>query len=291
MNGLQPSLPGSGEVPAKDEVGYRKARSFIRKHLTRRLREIPGIGVGDVQSLQKAGICDSEELIGRFERESLAALGTATTLTTKRLAELLDGTFNVSRKRIRSPLRKHAFDLTAVFIAAALIILLFPSLRRRVLPPSEPSRDVKVTAARDIPVYGTIDSADLKVENEKDPKKWPGRLSPFVGRLATTGISGGSTITQSQVTGAPFKLAGRSVLEVPVKSLPCFDGRPLPQMVEVIFSPRDNPDTGAVISAALLAVESSTTPTVASIAVNVADLPRVSRWIGSSDAYLTLRVP
>jgi len=30
---------------------------------------------------------------------------------------------------------------------------------------------------------------------------------------------------------------------------------------------------------------------VASIAVNAADLPQVSRWIGSSDAYLVLRVP
>jgi hypothetical protein len=270
---------------------YRRVRSFVRERLTRRLGGIPGIRREDIDNLRQAGIRDLDELEARFDQGTLADLSTATGLTQKRVAELLDGDFQGTGRRIRSRSRRHAFDFAVTLVVAGFIVLSVPSLRKQVYRPAPTPKQPKVTAVRDVPVYRTIDADDLKVEDEPNAKKWPGLLAPFIGKMATTGISKGATITENQVTKAPFNLGGRLVLKVPLKSVPALDGWPLPQTVNVILSPRNNPDAGAAITAALLALDPSTTPAVASIAVNAADLPQVSRWIGSSDAYLVLRVP
>ena len=270
---------------------YEKVRRFVRERLTRRLAAIPGIEEPDIANLRTAGIKDSEELEMRFEKETLSELSSSTTVAPARLAELLNRESKLSGRRIRSSTRRHAFDFAAAIVAAALLVLLIPSLRKQVFRPQPPPKQPRVVAVRDIPMYRTIDSGDLKVEDEPDQKKWPAMLVPFTGKMATAGIGAGAALTASQVTRVPFGVEGKSVLRVPVKSVPALDGRPLPQRVEVLLSPRTNPGNGAVITAELLAVDSSSAPAVASLAVEPAALPELSRWIGSSDVYLMLRVP
>jgi hypothetical protein len=149
-------------------------------------------------------------------------------------------------------------------------------------------RPAQVVATTAIPAYATLHPKDFRIDNapEQDKTRTAERL---IGRYAITPIHKGQAITETALSSKAFDLSRREIVRIQIKSMPPLDDHTLPQVVDILFSAREAPHTGTQISAALLAVDSGTSPPSVTLALTADQIGEAVKWIASSDAYIALR--
>jgi len=258
-----------------------RIRDWLRRNVTRRLDRVAGMKDEDSAALEGAGIRDQEQLMTAFWDKSLDGMSPAT-LTRAHLAELLDGALSLTQSRPSSWPRRFAPDVLAALLLVAFVLLLF---HERWFPKAPPPAKAVVVARTPISTFAVILATDLEATSEPAGAKLRQMEAPLVGHHAATEIAKGSPVGAAQI------MDNVVTVRLPIRSSPTLAGRRLPLAVDLVLSPRDKPDTGAVVAVVLLAFDASVTPPVATVALPEKDAATLARWIGSSEAYLSLHIP
>jgi len=258
------------------------------------------VSKAEISSLSGAHLNNQKAFQEDFDKREDARLrniAAATSLTETRIAELLRDSLERSSRPLVTPLvRSHWADVGAVAALVTFLVVVAPPLIGRVRcdvshflgaqPTAAPTPAVRVTAKTDIPAFTMIgNNIDIvNVASEQDRTK---NAERFSGHYAINAIAKDHDVMENAVSKKPFELSQHQVIRVGVKTLPPLDGHVLPENVKLLFSSHDAARGGAQIAGVLLAVDSTTTPQMAVLALTSDQASEAVKWLGSCDVYLS----
>jgi len=241
------------------------------------LRRIEGIRQDEINSLVQAQLSDQETLqkkLDEYPGSVFRTLESSTHLTNSRLLSLLQESLQLWVKP--SFLRRAGLHWADVLLLAVLSLLaaefLFP-----------PPKAYRVVAAREIPPFRQIQRDDL----EEVPST--GGIGETVAKY--TGKYSSSPVHKKSALSAADLSPGLISLRIEIKSGAELDKAALPQAVLLVLSSRLSPVGGAAIPAMLSRIESSGSAQIATLQIPSGQQTEAAKWLGSSDAYIVLRVP
>jgi len=235
----------------------------------------------------------------------LETLSSITNIPQERMAELLRDSELQSSKSWTELLRDSVspsstsqakpFHWADALVAGATVLILLslivPALRNLMGSKKElPAAAPQAIASADIPAFTTIRPKDISVKNVLSPAQGNDFARDFIGHYAVSAIRKGDPVSPDVLSKKAVDLSGLQTLQIDVKSAPPLAGRTLPQEVDVLLSPRQQPGEGAKISGLLLALSSSAGSTTATLAIPPASIAEGVKWFASCDAYLSFPV-
>jgi hypothetical protein len=248
----------------------------------------PRIDAVDLQRLTAANISDMETLEERFYGNldsSLRKAGQTLNVSQDVIAGLVAKSLVSSSEPLtKSWIGKYWADLVVVVAFLYIAVALARPWLVRPVPPGP-----QVVAAAGIPIYGMIRDGDLRVMNA-GARRRSRYTSESVGRYALVAIAAGAAITKDKLSAKKTDLTDFAVLQLEIKHAPPLDGRTLPEAVDLLFSSRQDATASAPLPALLLAFDTTANPPLATVAVPKDQTGETSKWIGSCDVYLSVRV-
>jgi hypothetical protein len=255
----------------------------------------------EIQSLSDGRLVNQKTFREEFDKlqdDPLGKIAAASSLTKTRIAELLRDSLERSSRPLVTPfVRSHWAD---VLVAAALImisVVIAPPLIQGVCvgvshllgaqPAAAPAPTMRVVAKDTIPAFTMIGMGDLIVLNtalEQDRKKI---LERFSGHYAINAIARDKDVTENAISKKPFDLSKHQVIRIELKTLSPLEGHDLPENVNLLFSSHEAARGGTQIAVVLLALDSTTTPRTAILALTSDQAAEAGKWLGSCDVYLS----
>lgn len=222
-----------------------------------------------------------------FEKWEIGNIASETGLTPDEIALVLAGSLKETGGQLtQSWISKHWPDLLVVAALAFLIalpVLGWKAEEKKKLEMISSQKEPRIVAIRDLPAYVPLTSNALRGENFKTDKDATQGIEEFVGRYPTELIDAGSTIDSNALSKKKVVLSNHSILRVSLKSAAYGKVPFLPFPATLLFSARNTPATGEVFSIWLLKLDDGPTAT---IGIPDAQVPKLAKWIGNSDAYL-----
>ncbi|MBZ5727743.1 MAG: hypothetical protein LAP87_22445 [Acidobacteriia bacterium] len=150
------------------------------------------------------------------------------------------------------------------------------------------AREPHAVASRDLLPYAPLRPGDLEAKAAKSAVEAQKLVAGLVGRYPLKQIPAGQTIGPDLLSKQTMVLSDYSVVRVTLKLKPALEARMLPRSADLLLSNRGTPPGGEVFSIVLLDLEAD--GLTATVAVPNARIADAARWIGNSDAFLSVPV-
>jgi hypothetical protein len=270
------------------------------------ITSLPGIASPEVERLRVAGYTDLDRLWEAVNRQGLAVIATAASLSPGRLAELLAAGEVADVKRTRTPWRDHVSGLLIQIAWVALVALGIAGVNYLVIHPFQRIVDASrtttyavVTREAGLPAYRIVTSDLIALRTGAAAGKNPAAPGSIEGHYTLEPLPAGAVVGASQISARP--LAPGALKDRKIVSLTAgVDGMPdvsVPEEVTLLFSPVPSPGTAMpagtldTVEALLLNTRRDGERVLIDVAVTEPDLLRIGRVAGQSRLVVAVRDP
>ncbi len=254
------------------------------------LHTIPGITDAEVDALLALGLNGKTALwspIENDEPDALAGLEKTPDISADRIRELLRRDVVAGHARLeRKLLRGHLPDALMILAAAALVYGLL--LWR---PPAPRGAGPHLEAAVDLPAFHLLAGPDLKPV---------GTTAEQAAKLASDAahcysaepLEQGQTISPKSLYRSPVPLSALQLLRVTLKEPVALKALKPAYRASLIASSNSQRGTGGAVTLGVIVLQvDAKSPLSVVIALDPADLARLTPYLGSSDLYIANAAP